>query len=119
MVESFALFVVHGVGFAEIRGHHALIVAGFAGMVMVLLLVVVGRRGTPIPIVLPVMFQLFQPVIVILLAVLLVSCLSCSNGCCRGGSLCLQLLLVQVVQIAADGVQGLGVERQVTGRRWR
>lgn len=54
------LFVVHRVGFAEIRGHHAFVVAGFtAGMMVVLLLMVVSWRWTPIAIVFPVMFVLF------------------------------------------------------------
>lgn len=48
-----------------------------------------------------------------------VASLGSGNGGRGSRSLGLHLLLVQVVQVVADGVQGLGVERERAGRcRW-
>lgn len=108
------LLVVHGVGFAEIRRHHAFVVAAS--------LVVVdgggGRRAPVVPLVVAlsvVVFggQLFVPAVVLVFLVLVlfpVARFGGGNGSRRGSSL-LHLLLVQVVQVVADRVQGLGVDR--------
>ena len=77
---------------------------------LVLLVVMVAGWGwaSVVPLVLPVVVfsgQLFVPALFLLFFP--VASLGSGHGGCGGRSLCLHLLLVQVVQVVADGVQGL------------
>lgn len=122
------LLVVHGVGFAEIRGHHAFVVAAAVLLLLLLLrlmllvVMVVGWGwASVVPLVFPVVVfsgQMFMPSLFLLFFA--VASLGSGYGGRSSRSLCLHLLLVQVVQVVADGVQGLGVQgKRTRGGWWR
>lgn len=88
---------------------------------LVLVVVVVGwGRASVVPLVVfPVVVlggQVFVPALFLL--IFPVAGFGRGDGGCGSRSLGLHLLLVQVVQVVADGVQGLGVEGEWAGGGW-